>query len=208
MQLYARGVGRIATYDFLSPSLPDESDVSPQVRRIRKLRARAYSNPEYPDMHRISHVIWYYFPTDPSIEFIDQEWIESSPEGRLLLGAFHRPGADLAAGQEPVVPETPPLETRSADTASEAVAGVGTVRVALSVYWAMHRKYPMLKDASGGELSVIKVVPDDLDGKYLSHDSYKVTSTETTYTITATFGEQTYITNQDNEELGTYRTAE
>ena len=90
---------------------------------------------------------------------------------------------------------------------SEGIAGCGSIRTSLRVYAAQHDgDYPTLTAADGTGLTGIGVYSTDLAGKYFQAANYSVTSTATTYTITATMGSNTYIINQAGVESGTFTT--
>jgi len=93
---------------------------------------------------------------------------------------------------------------------SEGIAGCGTIRTALRVYAAQHDgNYPTLSGVDGTALSdTLNISAADLTGKYFSASDYTVTSTATTYTITATLSDtgDTYIIDQDGTESGTFTT--
>lgn len=86
---------------------------------------------------------------------------------------------------------------------SEGVAGVGTIRTALSVYAASNNnKYPILINVDGSELDVLNIAAVDLIGKFFGNSNYNVESTPKKYTITATdhVTGLTYEINQDGVE--------
>ena len=86
---------------------------------------------------------------------------------------------------------------------SEGVAGVGTIRTALSVYAASNNnKYPKLDDVDGSELGILNIAAVDLIGKFFGNSNYNVKSKNKKYTITATdhVTGLTYEINQDGVE--------
>ena len=92
---------------------------------------------------------------------------------------------------------------------SEGIAGVGTIRTALRVYSAGNNgNYPTVT-ADGTGLAAYGIAAADLnDGKYFKAANYSVVSTDTTYTVTATLGSDTYAVDQDGLEKGTYKTGQ
>ena len=90
---------------------------------------------------------------------------------------------------------------------SEGIAGVGSIRTAFRVYAATHNgTYPVLTAVDGSGLSVLNIASTDLDGKYFENDNYAVTSTATTYTLTATeegSGTKYEIDENGDETTGT-----
>ena len=86
---------------------------------------------------------------------------------------------------------------------AEGVAGVGTIRTALSVYAASNNnKYPKLDDVDGSELGILNIAAVDLIGKFFGNSNYNVKSKNKKYTITATdhVTGLTYEINQDGVE--------
>ena len=94
---------------------------------------------------------------------------------------------------------------------SEGVAGAGTIRTGLRVYFATHGgNYPVYSHVDATSLSAIGVLPTDLDGRFFRATSYIVNSSAKAYTIQATLlptGE-TYIMDQNGVESGSYQTGQ
>lgn len=72
--------------------------------------------------------------------------------------------------------------------ATEAQAGLGTVRHALNIYRVEHGRYP---DSEQGktidQVTVLTVKPGDLDGRYFKTDGYMLTLvTASNFLVTAT----------------------
>ena len=74
--LYARGIGLIGLYGLL-----DESD--PKWRE-------PLLNSEYPHLGRYYRIGYYYFPTDPPVEFIDEEWFKKGENGKLYSNLWNK----------------------------------------------------------------------------------------------------------------------
>lgn len=93
---------------------------------------------------------------------------------------------------------------------AEGISGVGTIRTAMRVYAAGHSgAYPVVPEGTtADELSDygLTIGATDLDGKYFTSADYTTVATATTYTITATLGDETYSVNQDGEETGDIKT--
>jgi len=88
---------------------------------------------------------------------------------------------------------------------TEGIAGCGTIRTAMQVQRVRRGgKYPVLSDASGDDLGLLGFKPGELKGKLFDEDSYTVSSTETTYVISATYDGQTYSINHLGEEIGDF----
>ena len=73
--------------------------------------------------------------------------------------------------------------------ATEAQAGLGTIRTAMQVYKAEYGGYPV--HYSGQNMNTIltpslTVKPGDLDGKYYKSDGYVCTVSSSNYSLTAT----------------------
>lgn len=96
---------------------------------------------------------------------------------------------------------------RPGELSAEAIGGVGSIRSAMRRYAESHGgEYPVLTNATGADLEIIGISPADLNGKYSMARDYSVTSTVSSYKITARRGNNTYIVDQDGRELGTYTT--
>ena len=70
--------------------------------------------------------------------------------------------------------------------ATEAQAGLGTLRTAMQVYKAEHEAYPTLSAQTMNNVTVLTVKNGDLDGKYFRTTGYTVSSTISNYTLSAT----------------------
>jgi type IV pilus assembly protein PilE len=90
---------------------------------------------------------------------------------------------------------------------AEGIAGVGTIRTAMRVFYAGNANvYPVYTAVDATGLSRINIAAGDLNGKYFQATDYEVTSTASTYTVKATLGSETYIVDQDGNESGTITT--
>lgn len=80
-----------------------------------------------------------------------------------------------------------PLMTGNKDRAmaTEAQAGLGTLRTAMQVYKAENSQYPALS-AAAVSAAGLSVKAGDLDGKYFRTTGYTITSTSSNYTLSAT----------------------
>lgn len=86
---------------------------------------------------------------------------------------------------------------------SECDATLGTIRTALRVYYAEHGKYPTANDEPVTNLSSsLDLSASDLTGKYFPAHVYKLTSSDSTYTITCdtTF----FTTNRSLDDKGNF----
>jgi prepilin-type N-terminal cleavage/methylation domain-containing protein len=97
---------------------------------------------------------------------------------------------------------------------SEGVAGCGTIRNALRVYYSQNNTYIGASlPTSAAAPGTLQVAWGDLGGKYFAQGDYSITGLgASTYTITAgpptltTKAQFTYIINQEGKESGTYKT--
>ena len=72
---------------------------------------------------------------------------------------------------------------------SECDAALGTIRTALRVYYATNDPtpgYPAASDAQVYDVDGLDIDPADLAGKYFAAVDYKLTSDDSSYTITCT----------------------
>lgn len=70
--------------------------------------------------------------------------------------------------------------------ATEAQAGLGTIRTALQVYKAEHGGFPAGGSGHPHDTAGLTVKTGDLQGKYFQDTDYTYTSTASNYTATAT----------------------
>jgi prepilin-type N-terminal cleavage/methylation domain-containing protein len=99
----------------------------------------------------------------------------------------------------------------TASIMSEGVAGVGTIRSALRVYYSQNNTYANASLPTSTVPGTLQVAWGDLAGKYFAQGDYKLGALGvSTYTITAgpptltTKAQLNYIINQDGTESGTY----
>jgi prepilin-type N-terminal cleavage/methylation domain-containing protein len=75
---------------------------------------------------------------------------------------------------------------------AEGIAAVGCIRTALRTYAVANGGcYPDLTEASGDELELVGIAPNDLDGHYFGPGDYLVNSNPVGYTIRATLPSNT-----------------
>jgi hypothetical protein len=142
-------------------------------------------------------------------DFQDEFWLTDKHElvRAQINGAVFTPASETEARKPLADWEAKQAGPGNNERMSECVAGCGTIRTAIRIYFAQHNAYPTLDGVTGDQLEVtLHLVPNDLDGKYFKPGSYLVNSTPRGYTIKATLGAQTYVIDEKGFESGTYRT--
>jgi prepilin-type N-terminal cleavage/methylation domain-containing protein len=98
---------------------------------------------------------------------------------------------------------------------SEGVAGCGTIRSALRVYYSQNSTYVGATLPTSSASGTLQVAWGDLAGKYFAQADYSISGLGvSTYSITAgppsltTKAQFTYIINQAGTESGTYTTGQ
>ena len=97
---------------------------------------------------------------------------------------------------------------------AEGVAGAGTIRNAMRIYYAQNGSYTSAALPSGGSGGTLQIGTTDLQGKFFAQADYSLVSVSvSTYTIKAgppslthRTGMPYYQINQLGSELGTYYT--
>ena len=94
---------------------------------------------------------------------------------------------------------------------AEGIAGCGTIRTAMQIERVKRNgKYPVFYGASGDALKALGFKPSELDGTIFDAESYTVSSTESTYTISVRYEGnglnevKTYSINDLGEEVGDF----